>query len=84
MNSYRALSGDFDNDGLKDYLVTNGYRRDISNNDFRAQLDSIGRNSKPGEIEQNLLGLYVFYKLTFIRVSLIPLRNHRNLLLSFS
>ena len=52
--SWAPLFADFDNDGLKDYLVTNGYRRDISNNDFRAKLDSIGRNSKPGEIEQNL------------------------------
>lgn len=32
--SWGALFGDLDNDGLKDLLVTNGYRRDVTNLDF--------------------------------------------------
>ncbi|MEQ9288528.1 MAG: VCBS repeat-containing protein [Cyclobacteriaceae bacterium] len=32
--SWGPLFGDFDNDGLKDVFVTNGYRVDISNKDF--------------------------------------------------
>lgn len=34
--SWGPLFGDFDNDGLKDVFVTNGYRVDISNKDFVA------------------------------------------------
>lgn len=32
--SWSALFSDFDNDGLKDLLVTNGYRKDVTNLDF--------------------------------------------------
>ena len=32
--SWTTLFADFDNDGLKDLLITNGYRRDIRDNDF--------------------------------------------------
>jgi len=32
--SWAALMGDMDNDGWKDYLVTNGIRRNLKNNDF--------------------------------------------------
>ncbi|MDN5210548.1 VCBS repeat-containing protein [Fulvivirgaceae bacterium BMA12] len=32
--SWSALFADYDNDGLKDLLVTNGYRQDITNLDF--------------------------------------------------
>ncbi len=32
--SWSPLFADFDNDGYKDLFVTNGYRRDASNNDF--------------------------------------------------
>ncbi|MCH8903830.1 MAG: VCBS repeat-containing protein [Bacteroidetes bacterium] len=34
--SWAALFADFNNDGFKDLIVTNGYRRDSRNNDFRA------------------------------------------------
>lgn len=36
--SWSALLADFDNDGLKDYLVTNGYWRDTKDNDWRLGL----------------------------------------------
>ena len=36
--SWAALLADFDNDGLKDFLVTNGYYRDTKDNDWRIGL----------------------------------------------
>lgn len=39
--SWAALFADFDNDGLKDFLVTNGFRRDVRNNDWHRQLVTI-------------------------------------------
>ncbi|MBN4072271.1 VCBS repeat-containing protein, partial [Flavobacteriales bacterium AH-315-E23] len=33
--SWAPLFADFDNDGYKDLFVTNGYKRDVSNQDFR-------------------------------------------------
>ncbi len=36
--SWAALLADFDNDGLKDYFVTNGYLRDTKHNDWRAKV----------------------------------------------
>ncbi len=36
--SWAALLADFDNDGYKDYFVTNGYRRYTRDNDFRLML----------------------------------------------
>lgn len=36
--SWAALLVDFDNDGFKDFLVTNGYLRDTKNNDWRMAL----------------------------------------------
>ena len=32
--SWAALMGDVDNDGWRDYMVTNGFRRNLKNNDF--------------------------------------------------
>jgi enediyne biosynthesis protein E4 len=32
--SWSALFADYDNDGLKDLLITNGYRKDVTNMDF--------------------------------------------------
>lgn len=36
--SWAALLADFDNDGFKDFLVTNGYYRDTKDNDWRLKL----------------------------------------------
>jgi hypothetical protein len=38
--SWAPLFGDFDNDGFNDLLITNGYRRDVTNMDFTAYLAS--------------------------------------------
>ena len=43
--SWAALFADFDNDGLKDYLVTNGFRKDTKNNDWRLELKELVNNS---------------------------------------
>lgn len=40
--SWAALFADFDNDGWKDLYIANGYKRDLTNNDYvRYQLDSL-------------------------------------------
>ncbi len=40
--SWSALINDFDNDGWKDIFVTNGYKRDVTNNDYvRYAMDSL-------------------------------------------
>ncbi len=43
--SWAALFADFDNDGFKDYLVTNGFRRDTKNNDWREEMKTVLKNS---------------------------------------
>lgn len=43
--SWAALLADFDNDGLKDYYVTNGFKRDTKNNDWRMKVEEIRRNN---------------------------------------
>jgi hypothetical protein len=39
--SWAALLADFDNDGLKDFLVSNGYWRDTKDNDWRIKLQEL-------------------------------------------
>jgi len=39
--SWAALLADFDNDGFKDYFVTNGFKRDIKNNDWNNKLKAL-------------------------------------------
>ena len=42
--SWTALFADFDNDGWKDFLVTNGYRRYVNDKDFRITLKKEAKN----------------------------------------
>ncbi len=44
--SWAPLFADFDNDGFQDLFVSNGYLRDLRNNDFTAQYDTIIQISK--------------------------------------
>ncbi len=50
--SWAALFADFDNDGFKDYLVTNGFRRDTKNNDWRIEMKKVLRNATKENIAQ--------------------------------
>ena len=44
--SWAGLASDFDNDGKKDLLVTNGYRRDIFDNDVGLRIQEFFRKNK--------------------------------------
>tara|TARA_R110002072_G_scaffold287464_6_gene453204 strand:- start:22005 stop:25337 length:3333 start_codon:yes stop_codon:yes gene_type:complete len=49
--SWSVLLADFDNDGLKDIHITNGYTRDITNNDYaRFEMDQLQKKLNAGEI----------------------------------
>ncbi len=49
--SWSVLLADFDNDGLKDIHITNGYTRDITNNDYaRYEMDQLQKKLNAGEI----------------------------------
>lgn len=60
--SWAPLLADFDNDGFKDLFVTNGYRRDITNLDYVAYLNSqassFGMNQSGKDQQQTLAELY--------------------------
>ena len=47
--SWAALLADFDNDGFKDYFITNGFKRDTKNNDWKSKVMAI-RDKNNGEI----------------------------------
>lgn len=49
--SWSTLFADLDNDGLKDLLITNGYFKDVSNNDYlRYTMDSLQKELRAGHI----------------------------------
>ncbi len=59
--SWAPLLADFDNDGFKDLFVTNGYRRDITNLDYVAYLNSQASSfgiSRASNQQQTLAELY--------------------------
>ncbi|MCH8330973.1 MAG: VCBS repeat-containing protein, partial [Bacteroidetes bacterium] len=43
--SWATLFADFDNDGFKDLLITNGYRRDVRDNDLLIDIKNIRREA---------------------------------------
>ncbi|MBV1888353.1 MAG: CRTAC1 family protein, partial [Urechidicola sp.] len=49
--SWAPLIADFDNDGFKDVFVTNGIKKDLSNQDFRDQMRQNIMNRKKVSIE---------------------------------
>ncbi|MBN4072557.1 VCBS repeat-containing protein [Crocinitomix catalasitica] len=55
--SWATLFADFDNDGLKDLLITNGYRRDVRDNDFIKQFNREKKLAKTIDQIDNLLDL---------------------------
>ncbi|WP_299115419.1 VCBS repeat-containing protein [uncultured Winogradskyella sp.] len=49
--SWSVLLADFDNDGLKDAHITNGYKRDVTNNDYaRYKMDELQKKLNAKEI----------------------------------
>lgn len=77
--SWAPLFADFDNDGLQDLFITNGIKRDITDNDFFTKLDGMTQSKQPlsfGEIISNMpsakLQNYIFKNqgdLTFKQVN---------------
>ncbi|RME04725.1 MAG: RNA-binding protein, partial [Bacteroidetes bacterium] len=69
--SWSPLMADFDNDGLKDLYITNGYRRDISNLDYlNYTVDSVMKMG--GLTTQNFKTIDDYLKL----IPSTPLRNY--------
>ncbi len=56
--SWAPLLADFDNDGLKDLMITNGFRKDTKNNDWQNSLirlrEEKGANYKPADYYEHL------------------------------
>lgn len=50
--SWAPLFADFDNDGYKDLIVTNGYKKDTKNNDWQKELEEISK-AKGANYNQN-------------------------------
>lgn len=49
--SWSVLLADYNNDGLKDIHITNGYKRDITNNDYaRYEMDALQKQLKTKQI----------------------------------
>jgi len=68
--SWSGLFADFDNDGLKDLFVSNGYRREITNSDFI--------NFTFAEIKNKNIPLEQQYKSVYDFLNLIPIYKLRN------
>ena len=77
--SWAALMADFDNDGWKDIYVSNGYKRDVTNNDYaRYKMDSL---KKLVTAKQLTLAQWV-QSIPSTKISSYLFKNNRNL--SFS
>ncbi len=50
--SWAPLIADFNNDGFKDVFITNGIENDLSNQDFRMQMQNNIRNKKKVSLEE--------------------------------
>ena len=75
--SWSPLLADFDNDGLKDLFITNGYRQDITNLDF---IKFSERTSRMGTAEANKKErLDMLAKIPGIKVHKYAYRNNGNL-----
>ncbi len=66
--SWSVLGSDFDNDGLKDLFVTNGYKRDIWNRDANAKYKQytqrgLNRNKSKNQIVQEIADFFPSNKL---------------------
>ena len=50
--SWASLLVDLDNDGWKDIIVSNGIKKDVDNNDYRAKVQSLDKNATADDLFQ--------------------------------
>ena len=50
--SWSSLLVDLDNDGWKDLIVSNGIKKDVDNNDFRAKVQNLDKDATPDDLFQ--------------------------------
>ncbi len=58
--SWSALFADFDNDGLKDIFIANGYPKAMNDLDYQAAANSAGRSADTRRARQLLKDLYAY------------------------
>ncbi len=75
--SWAALFMDMDNDGFKDYFVTNGYRRYTRDNDFRIELQKL--KDKHGGTVPSHLRQEIYDKMPTIKLANQAYQNSGNL-----
>ncbi len=75
--SWTPMVADFDNDGLKDLIVTNGYRRDVTNMDFIAFEQTGARMGTSASRARQMLG--AMRKLPEVKLSNFAFRNRGDL-----
>jgi len=78
--SWAALLADFDNDGWKDYFISNGFRRYARDNDFRLEMRRI-REQYGGTVPLHLRE-EMYKKMPEIKLPNIMYRNNRDLTFS--
>ncbi len=69
--SWSALWADFDNDGMQDLFVTNGYRKDVRNNDYSKVKDSILK-----EMSKSPTGSYKYIQEILAIMPEVPIKNY--------
>lgn len=77
--SWAPLLADFDNDGLKDLMVTNGYRRDITNLDYAVYLNQEESFQGLSEEEARQNRIIKLYELPEAKMQNYVYRNNGNL-----
>ncbi len=77
--SWAPLLADFDNDGLKDLMVTNGYRRDITNLDYAVYLNQEQSFHGMSEEEARRNRIKRLYELPEMKMQNYMFRNNGNL-----
>lgn len=77
--SWAPLLADFDNDGLKDLVVTNGYRRDITNLDYAVYLNQEQSLHGLSEEEARQNRIKKLYELPEVKLQNYIYRNNGNL-----
>lgn len=78
--SWAPLMADFDNDGWKDLLITNGFRKDVTNLDYMNELKRKLRVA-PNELRETIL-IDAMQKLGEVKLPNYIFRNEGNLLFS--